>query len=87
MRTTIDADGRVVVPSAIRRRAVLRPGMLLDVRWQDGRIEVEPVALPVNVVPKGHLVVAVPQSPLEPLAARTVEETRRALRRERKPRL
>jgi AbrB family looped-hinge helix DNA binding protein len=87
MRTTIDAAGRLVIPREIRRQAGLRPGTPLDVRWQDGRIEIEPVALPVDLVRKGRLLVAVPKSPLEPLAAQTVEETRRALRRERRPRL
>jgi AbrB family looped-hinge helix DNA binding protein len=87
MRTTIDAAGRLVIPREIRRQAGLRPGTPLDVRWQDGSIEIEPVVLPVDLVRKGRLVVAVPKSPLEPLAPQTVEETRRALRRERRPRL
>ncbi|MBI4491364.1 MAG: AbrB/MazE/SpoVT family DNA-binding domain-containing protein [Chloroflexi bacterium] len=83
MSTTIDAAGRLVIPKEIRHRAGLRPGMVLDVRWRDGRIEIEPATLPVRLVRKGLLLVAVPEVETEPLTAETVEETRRALQQER----
>ena len=83
MKTTIDAAGRLVIPKEIRREAGLRPGTPLTVRWRDGRIEIEPVPLPVKLVRKGRLLVAVPQEDVSPLRAETVERTRRALRRER----
>ena len=50
MRTTIDAAGRVVTPNAIRDGAGLRPGSALDVKLVDGRIEIEPEAMPVKLV-------------------------------------
>jgi len=83
MRTTIDAAGRLVIPREIRREAGLKPGTPLDVRWRDGRIEIEPEPLPVKLVRKGRLLVAVPLQPVVPLRAEVVERTRRALQRER----
>ncbi len=83
MKTTIDAAGRLVIPKSIRREARLEPGVPLEVRWRDGRIEIEPEPLPVALRRKGRLLVAVPQRPVPVLRATTVEDTRRALRRER----
>jgi AbrB family looped-hinge helix DNA binding protein len=86
MKTTIDAAGRMVIPKEIRREAGLQPGMPLEVRWREGCIEIEPAPLPVKLVRKGRLLVAVPQQDTGPLTAETVERTRRRLRRERSPR-
>ncbi len=83
MKTTIDAAGRMVIPKEIRREAGLQPGMPLEVRWREGRIEIEPTPLPVKLVRKGRLLVAVPQKDTVPLTAETVERTRRMLQRER----
>ncbi|MGH2350561.1 MAG: AbrB/MazE/SpoVT family DNA-binding domain-containing protein [Chloroflexota bacterium] len=83
MRATIDGAGRLVIPRAIREAAGLRPGMALDVRVNDGRVELEPEPLPVELVRRGRLLVAVPAGDLAPLAADVVEETREKLRRER----
>jgi AbrB family looped-hinge helix DNA binding protein len=83
MRTTIDAAGRLVIPSAVRRQAGLRPGMPLEVRWRDGRIEIEPAPLLVRLERRGRLLVAVPQEEVQPLAATAVEAAREALRDER----
>jgi AbrB family looped-hinge helix DNA binding protein len=83
MKTTIDAAGRLVIPKEIRRQAGLQPGMRLEVRWHDGRIEVEPAAVPVKLVRKGRLLVAVPETAVGDLTAETVEETRQALAGER----
>lgn len=55
----MDAAGRLVIPKEIRRQAGLQPGVLLDVRWHDGRIEIEPAPSPVTLVRKGRFVVAV----------------------------
>ncbi len=84
MTTTMDEAGRLVIPREVRNEARIRPGTPLEVRWRDGRIEIEPQPLPVRLVRKGRLLVAVPDNRVEPLAADTVERTRRALRRERK---
>jgi AbrB family looped-hinge helix DNA binding protein len=83
MKTTIDAAGRLVIPKEIRRQAGLQPGMPLEVRWQNGRIEIEPAALPVTLVREGRLLVAAPQGEVGELTAAAVEDTRRTLARER----
>jgi AbrB family looped-hinge helix DNA binding protein len=84
MRTTIDSAGRLVIPKSIRREARLEPGAPLEVRWRDGRIEIEPEPLPVTLQRRGGLVVAVATRPVPPLRAETVEQLRRTLRRERR---
>jgi AbrB family looped-hinge helix DNA binding protein len=86
MKTTIDAAGRLVIPKAVRQEAGLRPGMVLEVQVREGRIEIEPAPLPVKLVRKGRLLVAVPRHSLGALTAAQIEEARRALRRERVPR-
>ena len=83
MKTTIDAAGRLVIPKDIRQQAGLRPGMPLDVRLREGRIEIEPAPLKVKLEKRGRLLVAVPREPVRPLTHEAVEETRRKLRRER----
>jgi AbrB family looped-hinge helix DNA binding protein len=85
MRTTIDAAGRLVIPKEIRKLARLEAGTLVEVRFHDGRIEIEPAALPVRLVRRGRLVVALPDAEAEELTTATVEETRQALVREREP--
>ena len=83
MKATIDAAGRMVIPKEIRREAGLKPGMPLEVRWREGRIEIEPAPLPVKLERKGRFLVAIPQQEVPPLTPETVEQTRRTLRRER----
>ncbi len=83
MKTTIDAAGRLVIPKEIRQEAGLKPGMSIEVRWREGRIEIEPAPLPVKLARKGRLLVAVPQEDVSPLTTETVERTRMRLRRER----
>lgn len=86
MKATIDSAGRVVIPRDVRREARLEPGAPLDVRWRNGLIEIEPEPLPVRLVRKGRLLIAVPRSAVGTLRADDVEATRRALRRQRSPR-
>jgi AbrB family looped-hinge helix DNA binding protein len=83
MQTTMDNAGRLVIPSEVRRQAGLQPGMPLDVRWRDGRIEIEPVPFQVDLRRRGRLVVAIPAEPVPPLTADVVERTRAALHGER----
>ncbi len=83
MKTTIDPAGRLVIPKDIRREAGLKPGMPLDIRLREGRIEIEPAPLPVRLVRKGKLLIAIPQTDVAALTAVTVERTRRAVRRGR----
>jgi AbrB family looped-hinge helix DNA binding protein len=83
MKTTIDNSGRLVIPKEIRTQAGLTPGMVLDIRWRDGCIEIEPAPLPVELVRKGRLLVAIPKQKVDLLTADRVEETRRAIQQER----
>lgn len=83
MKASIDAAGRMVIPSEIRRQAGLQPGMALDVRWHDGRIEIEPGILAMKLVRRGQFLVAVPETGIEHLTTQIVEETRRSLAEER----
>jgi len=83
MTTTIDASGRLVVPKEIRRQAGIRPNSRLEVRFRDGRIEIEPAPVPVQLERKGRLVVAVAPKGMEALSGELVERTRRDLRRSR----
>ena len=85
MKTTIDSAGRLVIPKEIRREAKLVAGTVLQIRWRNGRIEIEPAPVPVKLVRKGKLLVAVPRSEAQPLTSGTVEATRKKLREERLP--
>lgn len=82
MKTAIDSAGRLVIPKEVRREAGLKPGMILDVRWRSGVIEIEPALQPVTLQKRGRLLVAVPVKPAERLRSETVERTRRQVRRE-----
>ena len=79
MVTTMDAAGRLVIPSEIRREAALEPGTPLEVRWHDGVIEIEPQPLPVTIRRKGRLVVASPKTKVDTLRTTAVDRTRRQL--------
>jgi AbrB family looped-hinge helix DNA binding protein len=83
LKTTIDNAGRLVIPKEIRTQAGLTPGMVLDIRWRDGCIEIEPAPLPVKLVRKGRLLVAVPKQEVDLLTADRVEATRREIQQER----
>ena len=83
MITTIDHAGRLVIPKDIRRDSGIKPGMRLDVRWENGTIAITPAPLPVKLERKGRLLVAVPAKDTPRLSMDTVERTRKRLRRER----
>jgi AbrB family looped-hinge helix DNA binding protein len=85
MHATVDTAGRLVLPKEILQQAGLTPGMLLEVHWREGRIEIEPAPLPVKLVRQGRLLVAVPQQSVSPLRVEAVEQTRDARRQERCP--
>jgi AbrB family looped-hinge helix DNA binding protein len=80
MKTAMDSAGRLVIPKAIRIQAKITPQTPLDVRWKDGRIEIEPIALPVRLKRKGRLLVAQPERQLPQLSGESVEDTRRRIR-------
>jgi AbrB family looped-hinge helix DNA binding protein len=83
MVTTMDAAGRLVIPSEIRREAAIEPGTPLEVRWRDGVIEIEPQPMAVKLERKGRLLVAAPLKPSPALRSETVERTRRQIARRR----
>ena len=83
MKATIDAAGRVLIPSKLRREAGLVPGMSIDIRLQNGRIEIEPAPLPVRLERRGRWLVAVPEQDVPELTTETVEQTRQAIEHER----
>ena len=83
MKSTIDEAGRLVIPRELRRAAGFEPGMPLDVRVDDGAVIIEPAPTPVRMERRGRFVVAQPARPVPPLTARTVEETRARLQRDR----
>ncbi len=84
MVSTIDSAGRLVIPKEARQQAGLQPGMALEIRVRDGRIEIEPAPLDVRIEKRGRMVVAVPARPTRALTAGAVEQTRRDLRRGRR---
>lgn len=86
VRAIVDRAGRLVISKQVRQATGLKPGVPLVVRWRERRIEIEPAPLPVRLVRKGKLLVAVPARRVGVLAADTVERTRKTLRRERRAR-
>ena len=83
MPTTMDRAGRLVIPKEVRREARLAAGTPLDVRWRDGRIEIEPAPAAVRLQRCGRLLVAVPRQATPKLTTETVEATRRGLLEDR----
>ena len=68
----------------IRRQTGIKPGMALDVRATEGRIEIEPAPLRIRLERRGRLVVAVTPEAVPALNNEIVGETRRKLRQERR---
>jgi AbrB family looped-hinge helix DNA binding protein len=77
---TIDAAGRLVVPKPIRELAHLEPGMLLEVRFRDGLIEIEPAPRTVRLERRGSVLVAVPVGSTTPLTSEQVEASMKQIR-------
>jgi len=73
----------VVIPKEIRQLAVLGPGAAVEIRFENGQIEIEPLSVPIKLVQQGQLLVAVPENDVPPLTSKAVELTLDALRRER----
>ncbi len=60
MRTTIDKAGRVVIPAAVRERAGLQPGTILEVTVDEFGVRLERVAAGPQLVRVGKRLVARP---------------------------
>ena len=80
MTTTIDRAGRLVIPKAIREAARLEPGTEVEFRLVDGRVEIEPAPLEVQLERRGELLVAVPREAPPPLKTTEVERAITELR-------
>ena len=65
MRTTIDKAGRVVIPAAVRDRAGLTPGTMLEITVDEFGVRLEPVAPGPRLVKIGRRLVARPTSDVE----------------------
>jgi AbrB family looped-hinge helix DNA binding protein len=83
MKATMDRAGRLVIPKEVRREARLVAGAPLDVRWRDGRIEIEPAPAAVRLQRRGRLLVAVPRQEIPRLTPEAVEATRSRLLEDR----
>ena len=83
MKTTIDRAGRIVIPKEVRREAGIQAAMAVEVRCQDGRIEIEPAPIRVTLVRRGRLLVAEPPKSTPRLSEKTVERALAAIRGER----
>ncbi len=73
MKTTIDATGRVLIPSSVRRRASLAAGTVLEASWDGEQIVLTPRAMEARVVKRGRFFVAEPAEPLPALSASVVQ--------------
>jgi len=83
MKTTIEAAGRLVIPKEIRRQAGLGPGTQVEIRFDQGHIEIEPVPLAVKLEYQGRLLVAVPETEVPSLTSEIVQATLDTVRQER----
>lgn len=83
MKTTIDHAGRLVIPKHICRESGIKPGMPLEVRWENGAIAITPAPVPVTLERKGRLLLAVPSKDTPRLSSETAEQTRKSLRNKR----
>jgi AbrB family looped-hinge helix DNA binding protein len=63
MRSTIDKAGRVVIPAAMRERAGLVPGAVLEITADETGIRIERVAPGPRLVKIGKRLVARPTVP------------------------
>lgn len=85
MTTTIDRAGRVVIPKDMRDRNGLTPGCTVNIREQDGRIEIEPEFMEADLVPGPHGLLFI--QPRHPVPPRTVEDVRATIERQRQERM
>jgi AbrB family looped-hinge helix DNA binding protein len=83
MQVTIDKAGRLVIPKKVREKAHIKPGMKLDIRVDNGVIEIEPAPVPVKLVRDGRFLVFVSPPGTPPLTHEMVEQTRQEIYSER----
>lgn len=83
MSSAIDAAGRLVIPKAVRDAAGITPETRLEVRYRDGRIEIEPAPLEVEIVDVEGVAVARSKTPVPVMSAADVAHTLGQVRDER----
>jgi AbrB family looped-hinge helix DNA binding protein len=82
MRTTIDAAGRLVVPSSIRAELGMRGGDEVDIALRDGIIEIEPARSPVRLLERdGFLAAEADEDDELPLTTDAVRDVLERVRR------
>lgn len=81
MRITMDRAGRLVVPKPLREELRLEAGATLEVRAREGRLELEPVAVPMRLVRRGKGLVATTDEPLPRITADDVRAVLESQRR------
>jgi AbrB family looped-hinge helix DNA binding protein len=83
MTIAIDSAGRLVIPKAVREAAGITPDTPLEVRFRDGRIEIEPAPVAVRITRQRGVAVATAATEVPPLTSRDVLATRDRVRAER----
>lgn len=83
MKTTIDTAGRVVIPKPIRDQAGIAGGTALEIRFRDGRVEIEPPASDIKVKMVNGVPVLTAAKGAGKLSARETEAVLQKIRRER----
>lgn len=81
MTSTIDGAGRVVIPKSVREAMGLTPGTPIDIRFADGRIEIEFAPLEVDIVREGRFPTVVPREPVPPMSDDDLRDALEAVRR------
>jgi len=77
----MDRAGRIVLPKPIRDALGLEPGVELEASAEDGRVVLEPAAVPMRLVRRGRGLVAVADEPLPRLRAGQVRSVLESGRR------
>lgn len=81
MRVAMDRAGRIVLPKGIRDALGLEPGVELEASAEDGRVVLEPPAMPMRLVRRGKGLVAVAEGSLPRLRAGQVRSVLESGRR------
>ncbi len=77
----MDSAGRVVLPKPLRDALGLQAGQEIEISLRDGRIEIEPVSVPMRMVDRSGILVAKPEGAVPPLTRTEVREALERVRR------
>lgn len=87
MTVTMDNAGRIVIPKEIRKEAGLQPGVPLELRYEDGVVEIQSKPVAVRLERRGRLVVAVPLTEVPVVTSEQVERVLDEMRFRHTPQL